>query len=207
LIEKTTVPLIADCSSNLLSKPIDITKYGCVFAGAQKNFGIAGLTLVIIRDDLLDYSIKECPSTMNYKIQAGNNSLYQTPPTFGVYMSGLIFEWLQKNGGLEGFGKVNKIKSELIYDTIKESNGFYRSLVDSKYKSRVTIPFRIFTGGQPNEKLEKEFLEQADKMYNLKELKGHRSVGGIRAAIYNALSLEEIRILCNFMNEFKQSHS
>jgi len=199
------IPIVADCSSNLFSRPINISKYGLVFAGAQKNFGPAGVTCVIVREDLLGKSIKECPTIFDYKIQAGNNSLYQTPPTFGIYMCGLVFEWLKKHGGIEEIGKINKLKSELIYECIKKSDGFYRSNVEADVQSRMTIPFRLCKDNEPNTHLEKLFLSEAAK-HNLKELQGHRSVGGIRAAIFNALSYEEIVSLVEFMNLFKEQH-
>lgn len=195
------VPIVADCSSNLFSKPVDVTKYGVIFGGAQKNFGPAGVTCVIIRDDLIGHAIKECPTVMDYKTQAGNGSLYQTPPCYGIYMCGLVFDWLKKHGGLENVGKVNKLKSELLYSIIDQSNGFFRSPVEVNVRSRVTLPFRIYKNGEPSETLEKEFIAEAAKE-NLKELKGHRSVGGIRAAIFNAISYEEVELLGTFMKKF-----
>ena len=120
-----SVPIVADCSSNLFSRPIDVSKYGCIFAGAQKNFGPAGVTLVIIRDDLLGHAINECPTIFDYKVQAANGSLFQTPPTFGIYMCGLVFEWLKSHGGMEAVGRVNGLKAGLVYETVDESNGFY----------------------------------------------------------------------------------
>ncbi|CAF0839458.1 unnamed protein product [Brachionus calyciflorus] len=200
------VPLVADCSSNLFSRPIDVSKYGLIFAGAQKNFGPAGVTLVIVRNDLIGHAMTECPTIFDYKIQAGNNSLFQTPPTFGIYVCGLVFEWLKKHGGMEQIGKVNQMKADLVYEAIDNSKGFYNSPVVAKDRSRMTIPFRICVDGKPNDALEKEFLAEADKKNNLKELKGHRSVGGIRAAIFNAISLEEIETLVFFMKDFQQRH-
>ena len=120
------MPLVADCSSNLFSRPINIAKYGCVFAGAQKNFGPAGVTVVIVRKDLIGHAIKETPIIFDYKIQAGNNSLYQTPPTYSIYVCGLVFEWLKKQGGIEAVGNVNQMKANLLYETIDGSNGFYQ---------------------------------------------------------------------------------
>lgn len=202
------VPIVADCSSNLFSREIDVSKFGCIFAGAQKNFGPAGVTLVIVRDDMIGHALKECPTIFDYKIQAGNNSLFQTPPTYGIYISALVFEWIKKHGGVEGVSKVNTLKAQLIYDTIDNSNGFYRSLVDKKARSRMTIPFRICNRNtqEPDEKLEKEFLDEADKKHLLKELKGHRSVGGIRASIFNAISYEETQHLVDFMKQFAEAH-
>lgn len=201
------VPIVADCSSNLFSKPIDIAKYGCVFAGAQKNFGPAGVTVVIVRDDLLGHQIKECPSIFDYKNQAANGSLFQTPPTFSIYMCGLVFDWLAHHGGMEKIGEVNKLKAMALYEAIDNSNGFYSSPVEREVRSRVTIPFRICgADGKPNEKLEKEFIEEGEKKHALRELKGHRSVGGIRAAIFNAISYEEIQSLVQYMTLFREKH-
>lgn len=200
------VPIVADCSSNLFSKPVDVSKYGVIFAGAQKNFGPAGVTCVIVRDDLLGNAIKECPTVMDYKIQSGNNSLYQTPPCYSIYMCGLVFDWLKNLGGMDAVGKVNKKKSELVYEVIDTSNGFYRSIVEVNVRSRMTVPFRLYNkNGEACEKLEKEFIAQAASQ-NLKELKGHRSVGGIRAAIFNAISYEEVSLLGEFMKKFKETN-
>ena len=199
------VPLVADCSSNLFTRQIDVSKFGLIFAGAQKNFGPAGVTLVIVREDLLGFQMKECPTIIDYKIQAGNNSLFQTPPTFGIYICGLVFEWLKKHGGLEAISKVNQMKASLVYNEVDNSNGFYHSPVNKKDRSRVTIPFRICVNGVPNEALEKTFIAEGEKK-QLNELKGHRSVGGIRAAIFNAISYEEIQSLVKFMEEFREAH-
>lgn len=197
------VPLVADCSSNLFSRSIDISKFGLVFAGAQKNFGPSGVTVVIVRDDLLNYQLKECPTIFDYKIQAANGSLFQTPPTYGIYICGLVYEWLKNLGGMSQVGKVNQLKADLIYETIDQSNGFYSSPVEKNFRSRVTIPFRVCQENKPDEKLEKDFIDEAAKKYQLKELKGHRSVGGIRAAIFNAISHEEVQLLTQFMKEFQ----
>ena len=202
------IPLVADCSSNLFSKTIDVAKFGCILAGAQKNFGPAGVTVVIVRDDLIGHQMKECPTVLDYNVQSAHGSLYQTPPTFGIYMCGLVYEWLKSHGGMEKIGEVNKLKSMEIYDAIDASNGFYYSPVRREYQSRVTIPFRVIgKDGKPDEKLEKLFIEEGEHGYNLKELKGHRSVGGIRAAIFNAISLEEIQTLVLFMNVFRKKYS
>jgi len=199
------VPIISDASSNLFSRRIDISKFGIVFAGAQKNFGPAGVTLVIIREDLAGNAIKECPTIFDYKTLIGNGSLYQTPPTFGIYMCGLNFEWLKSHGGIKHADEVNQLKAELIYRTIDESNGFYKSPVEVSVRSRMTIPFRIYKGEEASDGLEKEFLGEAAKE-KLTELKGHRSVGGIRAAIFNAISYEEIEQLVSFMKRFQILH-
>jgi len=200
------VPLVADCSSNLFSRRIDVSKFGCIFAGAQKNFGPAGVTLVIVREDLLGFQMKECPTILDYKVQAGNNSLFQTPPTYGIYICSLVFDWLKRHGGMEAIEKVNYLKSQVIYEAMDNSDGFYRSIVDRQDRSRMTIPFRIMLDGVPNEKLEKEFVDEAEKKHKLKELKGHRSVGGLRASIFNAVSFEEVQVLVDFMKDFMQRH-
>jgi phosphoserine aminotransferase len=196
------VPLVADCSSNLFSRTIDISKYGCVFAGAQKNFGPAGCTVVIVRKDLIGFALKETPSVFDYKIQAKNKSLFQTPPCYSIYICGLVFKWLKTHGGIEAVDKVNEMKAALVYDTIDNSNGFYRNPVEKRSRSRVTIPFRINKDAKADEGLEKSFLSEAAKQ-SLRELKGHRSVGGIRAAIFNAISYEEVERLVAFMKEFQ----
>lgn len=199
------VPIVADCSSNLFSRPFDVSKFGIVFGGAQKNFGPAGVTCVIVRDDLIGLAMKECPSVLDYKLQSAANSLYHTPPCFGIYMCGLVYEWLKSKGGMESVGNINKTKSELVYDVISRSNGFYRTNVASDVRSRMTIPFRVCQNSEPNDALEKKFISEAAKQ-NLKELKGHRSVGGIRAAIFNALSMEEVQSLADYMKKFQADH-
>jgi phosphoserine aminotransferase len=205
-VECEGIPLVADCSSNLFSKPIDISKYGVVFAGAQKNFGPAGTTVVIVREDLLGLAIKECPTILDYKIQAGNNSLYQTPPCYGIYICGLVFDWLKNAGGMETVGQINAQKANLLYETIDNSGGFYISPVDKKCRSRMTIPFRIYRDNKPEDKLEKQFIEEGEREHKLFELKGHRSVGGIRAAIFNAVSLQCVQQLVDFMKLFQAKH-
>lgn len=201
-VVKNNVPIVVDCSSNFLSKPLDISKFGCIFACAQKNMGPAGVTVVIIRDDLIGHQMSICPSIFDYKILADNNSLYQTPPTYSIYLCGLVFEWMKKIGGIEVIGMANEKKASLIYDLIDNSNGFYFSPVEKIYRSKVNVPFRIKKNNIFDEKLEQKFLADAEKNYKMKELKGHRSVGGIRASIYNSVSLKDIEVLVNFMKEF-----
>jgi len=199
------VPIIADASSNLFSRRIDISKYGIIFAGAQKNFGPAGVTMIIIREDLAGNAIKECPTVFDYKVLIANDSLYQTPPTFGIYMCRLNFEWLKSHGGIDHADQLNKLKAQVIYKTIDESGGFYKSPVEVNVRSRMTIPFRIFKGEVACDAVEKEFLAEALKE-KLTELKGHRSVGGIRASIFNAISYEEVEQLVSFMKRFQILH-
>uniref|UniRef100_A0A8C4RIS8 Phosphoserine aminotransferase n=1 Tax=Erpetoichthys calabaricus TaxID=27687 RepID=A0A8C4RIS8_ERPCA len=196
--------LVCDMSSNFLSRPVDVSKFGLLFAGAQKNAGCAGVTVVIVREDLLGYAAKECPIILDYKVQAGMNSLYNTPPCFSIYIMGLVCEWIKNNGGLEAMEKLSITKSKLLYDIIDESNGFYVCPVESQSRSRMNIFFRI---GSINgdEELEKKFLDEAAKRSML-SLKGHRSVGGIRASLYNAVTVEETKALAEYMIEFMKVH-
>nr|CAB3266132.1 phosphoserine aminotransferase-like [Phallusia mammillata] len=201
--ETGNVPLIADMSSNILSRPFDITKFGAIIAGAQKNIGCAGVTLVIIREDLIGYSMKECPVVLDYKTQIGMNSLYNTPPSYSIYLMGLVLDWIQQNGGVMGMAKKCVQKSQLIYTTIAESDGFYSCLVESGARSRMNVTFRI-GGPGGDEALEKEFVEEAKKA-NMLGIKGHRSVGGIRVSLYNAVTVEEVQSLVRLMESFRQA--
>ncbi|KAK6644454.1 hypothetical protein RUM43_000721 [Polyplax serrata] len=196
------VPLVADMSSNMLSRPVDVSKYGVIFAGAQKNIGPAGVTLVIVRDDLLGNAMPICPTVMDFTIMAKDNSLHNTPPTFGIYVMGRVFDWIVRSGGVERMEEMAKAKSHTIYSVINQSNGFYVCPVNANCRSRMNIPFRI-NGG--DEKLEQEFLSGAQKL-GMIQLKGHRSVGGIRASLYNAVTLEETKALAKYMQEFYQKH-
>lgn len=198
------VVLVSDMSSNFLSRPVDVSKYGLIYAGAQKNVGCAGVTLVIVREDLLGYALNECPIVLDYKVQAGNNSLYNTPPCFSIYIMGLVLEWIKNNGGAEAMESLNKQKSSMIYDIINSSNGFYACPVDLACRSRMNIPFRVGKK-QGDEALEKEFLDGAAKL-GMISLKGHRSVGGIRASLYNAVTIEDTLALANYMKEFLKEH-
>lgn len=192
------VPLVADMSSNFLSRPIDVSKYGVIFAGAQKNIGTAGITVVIVRDDLIGHAMKITPTILDFEIQAKNNSIYNTPPTFIIYVMGRVFEWIKRCGGITAMESNSLKKSQLIYDVIKSSNGFYKCLLDSNCRSRMNVPFRI---GDANEELEKQFLKEAESK-GMIQLKGHRSVGGIRASLYNAITIKEAQILAEFMTDF-----
>ena len=193
------VPIVCDMSSNILSRDIDINKYGVIYAGAQKNIGPAGLTLVIVRDDLLDFSDKKTPTTFSWKIQSDNKSMINTPSTFSIYIAGLVFKWLKKNGGLVEMEKVNKHKSDLLYNFIDTSD-FYYNDIEVLNRSRMNVPFRI-----NDESLTMVFVEEAEKS-GLYQLKGHRLVGGLRASIYNAMPVEGIHALINFMQDFEKKY-
>lgn len=194
------VPLVADMSSNILSRPIDVTQYGLIYAGAQKNVGPAGLTLVIVREDLMGETIPGTPTMLDYKVQAENDSMLNTPPTYAIYIAGLVFEWLKKNGGITAMEKTNIAKAKVLYDFLDHSN-FFKSPVNPEDRSRMNVPFTL----QKTE-LEDEFLKQA-KAKGLIQLKGHRSVGGMRASIYNAMPIDGVRTLVAFMGEFEKAHN
>ncbi|KAI5625302.1 phosphoserine aminotransferase isoform 1, partial [Silurus asotus] len=198
------VILVSDMSSNILSRPVDVSKFGLIFAGAQKNVGCAGVTIVIVREDLLGKALKECPIVFDYKVQAENNSLHNTPPCYSIYILKLVLEWIKNNGGTDVMEKLSKQKSSLIYDIISSSNGFYSCPIDVTCRSRMNIPFRIgnIDGDQDLEKL---FLEGASKLRMI-QLKGHRTVGGIRASLYNAVTMEETQVLAAYMKEFVKKH-
>uniref|UniRef100_A0A667ZZ39 phosphoserine transaminase n=1 Tax=Myripristis murdjan TaxID=586833 RepID=A0A667ZZ39_9TELE len=194
----------SDMSSNFLSRPVDVSKFGLIFAGAQKNVGCAGVTVVIVREDLLGHALNECPIVLDYKVQATNNSLYNTPPCFSIYIMGLVLEWIKNNGGTAAMEKLNKHKSSMIYDIINVSNGFYACPVDVACRSRMNVPFRVGKK-EGDEALEKKFLDGALKR-GMISLKGHRSVGGIRASLYNAVTLEDAQALATYMKEFLKEH-
>ncbi|XP_046872809.1 phosphoserine aminotransferase [Hypomesus transpacificus] len=196
--------LVSDMSSNFLSRPVDVSKYGMIYAGAQKNVGCAGVTVVIVREDLLGHALNECPIILDYKVQAENNSLYNTPPCFSIYIMGLVLEWIKNNGGTAAMETLNKQKSSLIYDIINSSAGFYSCPVDVACRSRMNVPFRV-GGPDGNETLEAEFLNGASKR-GMISLKGHRSVGGMRASLYNAVTVEDTHALANYMKEFLKDH-
>ncbi|OCU01135.1 hypothetical protein XELAEV_18006921mg [Xenopus laevis] len=196
--------LVCDMSSNFLSKPVDVSKFGLIFAGAQKNVGCAGVTVAIVREDLLGYALKECPTVLDYKIQAGNGSLYNTPPCFSIYIMGLVLEWIKNNGGAVSMEKLSIIKSNMIYNIIDESNGLFVCPVEAKSRSRMNIPFRIGNINGDSD-LEKQFLARAAEL-GMMSLKGHRSVGGIRASLYNAVTVEDVQKLADFMTSFQELH-
>ncbi|KAM9811037.1 phosphoserine aminotransferase [Neosynchiropus ocellatus] len=173
--ETNGVVLVSDMSSNFLSRPVDVSKFGLIYAGAQKNVGCAGVTVVIVREDLLGHALKECPIIMDYKVQAEMNSLYNTPPCFSIYIMGLVLEWIKNNGGSAAMERLNKKKSSMIYDIINTSEDFYVCPVEAGCRSRMNVPFRVGKK-EGDEALEKEFLDGASKL-GMISLKGHRSVG------------------------------
>ncbi|WP_375739539.1 3-phosphoserine/phosphohydroxythreonine transaminase [Pseudomonas boanensis] len=193
------VPLVVDMSSDILSRPLDVSRFGLIYAGAQKNIGPSGLVVVIVREDLLGRARSICPTMLNYKIAADNGSMYNTPATFSWYLSGLVFEWLKKQGGVEAMEKLNKAKKDLLYGYIDKSD-FYTNPIASNARSWMNVPFRL-----ADERLDKAFLEGADAR-GLLNLKGHRSVGGMRASIYNAVGLDAVEALVAFMTEFEKEH-
>jgi phosphoserine aminotransferase len=191
--------LSVDASSHILSRPMDVTRAGLIYAGAQKNIGPAGLTIVIVRKDLLGHALPICPSAFDYAIVAENDSRFNTPPTYAIYIAGLVFKWLKQQGGVAGIEAVNKLKAKALYDYL-DSTSFYRNPVHEPVRSRMNIPFLLH-----DEALNAPFLKQADEA-GLLQLKGHKSVGGMRASIYNAMSLEGVQTLVDFMKNFERSH-
>lgn len=196
--ESNGVPLVCDASSDFLSRPLEMSRYGILYAGAQKNAGPAGLAIVIVRKDFLEKARTEhIPSMMSYKTQAG--TMFNTPPTFSVYLFGLVLEWLEKNGGLEAVARQNEEKAQKIYTEI-DSDDFYRGTAQLASRSLMNVTFRL-----PSEELEKKFVKEAEEKH-LNGLKGHRSVGGIRASIYNACPVESIDALVAFMQDFRSKN-
>ncbi|ENV15021.1 MULTISPECIES: 3-phosphoserine/phosphohydroxythreonine transaminase [Acinetobacter] len=196
-IPETDKPLVSDFSSSILSAPLDVSKFGLIYAGAQKNIGPAGLTLVIVRDDLLDQAKPEIPSLLKYGSQAKNDSMVNTPATYAWYLSGLVFEWLLEQGGVDAMYKTNLEKSKLLYGYI-DSSDFYNNPIALPNRSIMNVPFTLV-----DEALDKLFLKEAEENHLL-NLAGHRSVGGMRASIYNAVPLEGVQALVNFMDDFAQ---
>ena len=194
------VPLVADMSSTILSRPLDVSKYGLIYAGAQKNIGPAGLTIVIVRDDLAGDEISGTPAMFSYATHAKAGSMYNTPPTYAWYIAGLVFEWIKEKGGLENMADINKRKADKLYAAIDKSN-FYKNPVDPDCRSWMNVPFIL-----DNSDLDGKFLEQA-KEAGLVTLKGHRSVGGMRASIYNAMPEEGVDALIAFMEEFEKNNA
>jgi phosphoserine aminotransferase len=190
------VPLVADMSSTILSRPMDVTKYGLIYAGAQKNIGPAGLTIVIVREDLLGHAPVGTASMLDYKIHADNGSMYNTPPTYAWYIAGLVFEWLKQKGGLKGMAAINERKARKLYAYIDASGGFYCNPVDPACRSWMNVPFTL-----KDANLDEAFLKGA-KAAGLVQLKGHRSVGGMRASIYNAMPESGIDALLDYMKDF-----
>jgi len=198
------VPLVCDMSSNFLSRPVDVKKYGLIFAGAQKNVGPAGTTIVIIREDLIGHELKETPSILNFSLMNKNNSLLNTPPTFGIYVMGLVLKWIKRSGGIKTMQSNAQTKFQLIYNIIDKSNGFYSCPVDKRVRSRMNVPFRIGSAAG-NEAMEKDFLSKAEQE-GMIQLKGHRSVGGIRASLYNAVTVQEVMKLAALMEKFYENN-
>lgn len=199
-LPKTDKPIVADLSSTILSREIDVSQYGVIYAGAQKNIGPAGLTIVIVRDDLLGKARKELPSILDYSVQVDKESMFNTPPTFAWYLAGEVFKWLKSIGGVAEMEKRNMTKAKVLYDYIDHSD-FYRNDVHADNRSLMNVPFQL-----KDPSLDALFLEQADAA-GLKALKGHRVVGGMRASIYNAMPLEGVQALVDFMRRFELENS
>jgi phosphoserine aminotransferase len=193
------VPLVADMSSDICSRPVDVARYGLIYAGAQKNLGPAGLTIVIVRDDLIGQPHSMLPSAFDYKTVADNDSMYNTPPTYAIYIAGLVFQWLQAQGGLAAMEAHNRAKAALLYDYL-ETTGFYKAPVATDCRSWMNVPFKL-----KDEALDAAFLKGAEDS-GMVQLKGHRSVGGMRASIYNAMPVEGVRTLVSYMKDFEAKH-
>jgi len=198
-VPPSPVPVVADASSHFLSRPIDVAQYGLIYAGAQKNVGPAGLTIVIVREDLIGKAGKGTPSVMDYKLQAEADSMLNTPPTYSIYIAGLVFKWLKALGGLAEIERRNIAKAKLLYDLLGPTQ-FYRNPVAKEDRSRMNVPFTL-----RDAKLDEEFLKGAAKE-GMVQLKGHRSVGGMRASIYNAMPIEGVQRLVDYMREFERKH-
>jgi len=196
--ETGDVPLVADMSSSILSRPLDVSRYGIIYAGAQKNIGPAGLTIVIIRDDLIGLAADSVPAMLNYQTHADADSMYNTPPTYAWYMSGHVFQWVKGKGGVAAMAEINKRKSAKLYDAIDNSDGFYTNPVDVPNRSIMNVPFIL-----KDDSLDEAFLAGTG-VAGLVQLKGHRSVGGMRASIYNAMPEEGIDALIDFMQQFQK---
>jgi phosphoserine aminotransferase len=195
--ETNGVPLVADLSSTILSHEINVSKFGLIYAGAQKNIGPSGLTIVIVRENLLGQAQKATPCIMNYKTSADNDSMYNTPPTYAWYLAGLVFKWLKQKGGVKAIATVNQAKAELLYGAIDDSS-FYSNNIENQYRSKMNVPFWL-----TNESLNETFLKEAEQA-GLTALKGHRIVGGMRASIYNAMPIEGVQALVDFMEQFEE---
>jgi phosphoserine aminotransferase len=194
-----SVPIVADMSSHILSRPMDVSRYGLIYAGAQKNIGPAGVTIVIVRDDLLGQALPVTPTVFDYKVQAENDSMSNTPATYGIYVAGLVFQWLKKQGGMTAMEQINRAKAGLLYDYLDQTE-FYHSPVAKDDRSLMNIPFTL-----RNADLDKAFIQETEAA-GLTQLKGHRSVGGMRASIYNAMPIEGVQTLVQFMREFERKH-
>ncbi|MFT3817757.1 MAG: 3-phosphoserine/phosphohydroxythreonine transaminase [Rubrivivax sp.] len=197
--EVGSVPLVADMSSDILSRPVDVAKYGLIYGGAQKNIGPAGLTIVIVREDLLGRAHPLTPDAFNYKLQAEADSMLNTPPTYAIYIAGLVFNWIKAQGGLKAMEAHNRAKAALLYDYL-EATSFYRSPVARDCRSLMNVPFKL-----KDETLDEAFLKGAQAA-GMVQLKGHRSVGGMRASIYNAMPVEGVKALVAYMQDFERRH-
>jgi phosphoserine aminotransferase len=195
-----SVPLVADVSSNILSKPLDVSRFGLLYAGAQKNIGPAGLTLVIVRDDLLGHAGALVPTMLDYAVHAKEHSMYNTPPTFAIYAAGLVFRWVLQQGGLAAMAERNARKARLLYDAIDQSGGFYRNDVAPRNRSRMNVPFFLHDAA-----LDAAFLREAGE-WGLLQLKGHRLLGGMRASLYNAMPETGVQALVDFLGDFARRH-
>jgi phosphoserine aminotransferase len=194
-----SMPLVADMSSSILSRPVDVAKYGLIYGGAQKNIGPAGLTIVIVREDLLGGALPATPSAFDYKTVADNESMYNTPPTYAIYIAGLVFHWIKAQGGLVAMEAHNRRKAALLYDYL-DTTGFYNAPVAKDCRSLMNVPFKL-----KDEALDGAFLKGAEAR-GMVQLKGHRSVGGMRASIYNAMPIEGVQALVAYMKEFEAQH-
>ena len=198
--ETGDVPLVADMSSHILSRPMDVSKYGLIYAGAQKNIGPAGLTIVIVREDLVGQTLPGTPTMMDYQTHVENESMYNTPPTFAMYVAGLVFKWIKTRGGLAGMEKRNAEKAALLYDCL-DASSLYACPTAKANRSRMNVPFTLKDAG-----LDEAFLKGA-KSRGLLQLKGHRSVGGMRASIYNAMPVEGVQALVDYLQSFEKEHA
>jgi phosphoserine aminotransferase len=193
-----SVPLVADMSSDILCRPLNVAQFGLIYAGAQKNLGPSGVTIVIIREDLIGQPAGTVPTMLQYATHAKSGSLYNTPPTFGIYMINLVLKWLQGQGGAAAMERINREKADILYREIDESGGFYRGCAEPGSRSLMNVTFRM-----ADEELEKRFVKESEEA-GFVGLKGHRDVGGLRASIYNAVPLESVQTLASFMREFKR---
>jgi phosphoserine aminotransferase len=210
LPETGNVPLVADMSSDIASRSIDVRKFGLIFAGAQKNLGPSGATAAIIRKDLAERADKNLPTVLQYRTHIKERSLYHTPPTFAIYVIGLVMEWIEAEGGVAAIEKRNEAKAKLLYDAIDSSGGYYTCPVEKSSRSKMNVVFRVAGGvghpavAQDNEAIEKEFAEEAAAA-GIVGIAGHRSVGGMRVSLYNAVTLEAVEALVSFMHEFRRT--
>ncbi len=197
--DTNNAPLVADMSSHILSRVIDVSKFGVIFGGAQKNIGPAGLTLAIVREDLIGHALPICPSAFDWKLVAENSSMYNTPPTYAIYIAGLVFQWLKRQGGVAAMEQRNIAKASLLYDYL-DSTDFYSNKIAKDCRSRMNVPFFL-----KDEALNDAFLSGA-KEHRLLQLKGHKSVGGMRASIYNAMPIAGVQTLVDYLKEFEKKH-